>query len=144
MLAAHAGVSIPELKRADKIKCDAECMAREAARQAAREAMRAKSFERAHQELIRAWEKGYVLVRADGRILSKPGRICKDAGEPDTLGALQLAISARGNLLREFSSLDFNGEIRKGATVCRPVPCTCAKGSHYVEIFLTTYADGEK
>lgn len=139
LLADHLNIDLNILQQASENKREAARIARLQAQIEAEREAEARKLERSRKALTDAWQAGHIIVRVDGKILSKPGDICK-TGEPDLTKVINLTIGARGKLLQQFKGLDLNGgEVQKGATIRRTVKCTCGK-DHFVEVFITGYS----
>ena len=137
LLAEHIGVSLEDLQKASETKYEAARIERLSQQIEAEREAEARKLERSLKALHEAWQAGHIIVRVDGKILPKPGPICK-TGEPDLTKVINLTIGARGRLLQQFKSMNSSDEIQKGATIRRSVPCTCEK-DHFVEVFVSGY-----
>lgn len=137
LLAEHLNVDLNLLQQAAQDKREAARIARLEAQLLAEREAEARKLERSRKSIEEAWEQGHIIVRADGKILTKPGPICK-TGEPDLTKVINLTMGARGSLLQQFKSTNYSDEIQKGATIRRTVKCTCGK-DHFVEVFVSGY-----
>ncbi len=137
LLAEHIGVSVDDLKKASEDKRESARIARLSAQIEAQKAAEAAALEKARKQFYDAWGAGHVLLRCDGKIITKVGTLCKD-GEPNMAPVIRRVMDSRKKLLTEFKGLTgTDASITRGATVTKMISCTCGK-QHEVMIFITS------
>ena len=137
LLAEHLNISLDELKVASEKKYEQKRIERLSAQIQQQKEAEAAALEKQSQQFMQAWENGHILVRCDGKIITKVGTLCKD-GEPNMAPVIRRTMDTRRSLLQSFKGFTGNdASITRGATVSKEVTCTCGK-THNIEVFITS------
>ncbi len=141
LISEHLGISLEDLKKASESRQEKARILRLQDQIKAEKAKEAAALEKARKQFNEMWQGGEIIVRCDNKILTKPGDICKN-GTPDQKEMDHLVIAVKnvhGHLVMNFKGgVSGSPLARRAATLTRSIPCTCEKGSHQVEVFITS------
>ena len=137
LLAEHLNISLDELKVASEKKYEQKRIERLSAQIQQQKEAEAAALEKARKQFYDAWGAGHILVRCDGKIITKVGTLCKE-GTPNMAPVIRRTMDTRRSLLQSFKGFTGNDpSIRNAATVSKEVNCSCGK-SHLIEVFISS------
>ena len=143
LLAEHIGVSVDDLKFASEKKYEQKRIERLAAQIQAEKAKEAALLEKAHKQFNDMWQTGQIICRIDGKLIQKPGDICKN-GTPDQKEMDHLIMAVKnihGHLVMNFKGgVTGSPDARRAATLSKRISCSCGR-DHQVEVFISSNSE---